>query len=84
MRYNPVIRHDGGNPFLLDSPRPRFTLRDYHAGELRFRMLAQADPAEAERLLQLAQGQVERRWAEYEKLAAQGAGEFAADARRDS
>ncbi len=84
MRYNPVIREHGGNPFLLDSPRPRLTLRDYHAGELRFRMLAQADPAEAERLLELAQAQVSRRWSEYENLAAREAGEFAADARRDS
>ena len=84
MRYNPVIRESGGNPFLLDSPRPRLTLRDYHSRELRFRMLESADPAEAERLLELAQAQVDRRWAEYEQLAARGAGEFAADARRDS
>ncbi|MDO5710217.1 MAG: pyruvate:ferredoxin (flavodoxin) oxidoreductase [Micrococcales bacterium] len=84
MRYNPVIRDRGGNPFLLDSPRPRLKLRDYHSRELRFRMLASSDPAEAERLQALAQEQVDRRWNEYEDLAARGARDFAADARRDT
>ncbi len=82
MRYNPVVRAGGGNPFLLDSPRPRIPLRDYHAKELRFRMLANVDPAEAERLLELGQEQVNRRWAEYEEMATRKAEEFAADARR--
>ncbi|MDO4717834.1 MAG: thiamine pyrophosphate-dependent enzyme, partial [Propionibacteriaceae bacterium] len=84
MRYNPVVREQGGNPFLLDSPRPRLTLRQYHDNELRFKMLQAADPAEAERLLTLAQDQVNRRWAEYEELATRGAEAFAADARRDA
>ena len=41
----------GGNPFLLDSPRPRIALTDYTGRELRYRILANSDPAEAERLL---------------------------------
>ncbi|HEX2856934.1 MAG TPA: pyruvate:ferredoxin (flavodoxin) oxidoreductase [Propionibacteriaceae bacterium] len=77
MRYNPVVRDAGGVPFLLDSPRPRVSLRDYHSGELRFRMLQNADPEEAERLLVLAQEQVDRRWKEYEHMAAQPAEAFA-------
>ena len=84
MRYNPVVREQGGNPFLLDSPRPRLTLQQYHDNELRFKMLQAADPAEAERLLTLAQDQVNRRWAEYEEMATRGAEAFAADARRDA
>lgn len=84
MRYNPVVREQGGNPFLLDSPRPRLSLQQYHGNELRFKMLQAADPAEAERLLSLAQDQVNRRWAEYEELATRGAEAFAADARRDA
>jgi hypothetical protein len=36
IRYDPVARTDGGNPFLLDSPRPRMSLGDYRKGELRF------------------------------------------------
>ncbi len=51
IRYDPVARTDGGNPFLLDSPRPRISLGDYRKRELRFRALAGSDPVEAERLL---------------------------------
>ena len=29
IRYDPVVRAAGGNPFLLDSPRPRMPLADY-------------------------------------------------------
>ena len=84
MRYNPILRAQGRNPFLLDSPRPRITLQDYHKNELRFRMLAGADPAEAARLLELGQEQVARRWSEYEELATREAQDFAADARKES
>ncbi|MCB1254392.1 MAG: hypothetical protein KDB39_14375, partial [Austwickia sp.] len=65
------------------SPRPRITLNDYHKNELRFRMLASADPVEADRLLQLGQQQVARRWAEYEQMATREAHDFAADARKE-
>ena len=77
MRYNPVLRESGKNPFLLDSPRPRMPLRDYHVKELRFRMLMTSDPESAERLLALGQEQVNRRWAEYEEMATRGAERFA-------
>ena len=81
MRYNPVLRMAGKNPFLLDSPRPRVPLRDYHKNELRFRMLANTHPDEAERMLQLGQDQVLRRFAEYEQLASSDANMFAQGAR---
>ncbi|HQY99789.1 MAG TPA: pyruvate:ferredoxin (flavodoxin) oxidoreductase [Propionicimonas sp.] len=77
MRYNPVLRAAGKNPFLLDSPRPRMPLRDYHVKELRFRMLMNSDPENAERLLALGQEQVMRRWAEYEEMATRSADRFA-------
>ncbi len=77
MRYNPVLRASGKNPFLLDSPRPRLPLRDYHMKELRFRMLMNSDPEAAEQLLTLGQDQVNRRWAEYEEMATRGAERFA-------
>ncbi|MCA0294777.1 MAG: pyruvate:ferredoxin (flavodoxin) oxidoreductase [Actinobacteria bacterium] len=77
MRYNPVLRTAGKNPFLLDSPRPRMPLRDYHVNELRFRMLMNSDPESAEQLLAMGQEQVNRRWAEYEEMATRGAERFA-------
>ncbi len=83
MRYDPAVRATGGNPFLLDSPRPRITLGEYRKGELRFRALANTDPAEAERLLALAQQAADLRWRTYEEMASLGAGGFPPDARRE-
>ena len=76
IRYDPVLRAAGGNPFLLDSPRPRMSLVDYRSGELRFRALAASQPTEAERLLGLAQQVADLRWALYEEMATRGASEF--------
>ena len=84
MRYDPAVRAEGGNPFLLDSPRPRLALADYTGRELRYRILARSDPAEAERLLGLAQQEVNRRWATYEEMATQGAERFPPGAHRSS
>jgi pyruvate-ferredoxin/flavodoxin oxidoreductase len=81
IRYDPVVRAQGQNPFLLDSPRPRISLADYRKGELRFRALAAAQPTEAERLLGLAQQVVDQRWRLYEEMATRGASEFPSDPR---
>ena len=84
IRYDPVVRAAGDNPFLLDSPRPRMSLADYRKGELRFRALAAAQPTEAERLLGLAQQVADQRWRLYEEMATRGASEFPSDTRRQS
>jgi len=83
LRYDPMVRAANGNPFLLDSPRPRLKLSDYRQGELRFRSLANRDPAEAERLGDLSQQLVQQRWQLYEEMATRSAGDFPADARKD-
>jgi pyruvate-ferredoxin/flavodoxin oxidoreductase len=83
MRYDPVLRAADGNPFLLDSPRPRMRLADYRKGELRFRALARSDPAEAERLLALAQHHADQRWQTYEEMATRSAADFPADSRKE-
>jgi pyruvate-ferredoxin/flavodoxin oxidoreductase len=82
IRYDPVVRADGGNPFLLDSPRPRIPLSDYTQRELRYRLLANADPVEAQRLQALAQQAVDQRWQVYEEMASRGAERYPADASR--
>jgi pyruvate-ferredoxin/flavodoxin oxidoreductase len=84
IRYDPMLRAAGGNPFLLDSPRPRIPLKDYTNRELRYRTLTNTDPAEAERLHGLAEQAVDQRWDVYEEMATRGAQHFAADARKDS
>jgi pyruvate-ferredoxin/flavodoxin oxidoreductase len=72
VRYDPLLRAAGKNPFLLDSPRPRIPLAAYMSQELRFRVLARTDPETAERLAKLAQEAVAQRWATYEEMAAHG------------
>ncbi len=84
IRYDPVLRADGGNPFLLDSPRPRMSLAEYRKGELRFRALAAVDPAESERLVTLAQQVVDQRWRLYEEMATRSASEFPSRSRERS
>ncbi len=81
IRFNPLLRQAGKNPFLLDSPRPRVALEKYHGNELRFRMLKASDPAAAARMLETGQQQVNRRWQEYEEYATRDASRFTADAR---
>ena len=83
LRYDPMTRAEGGNPFLLDSPRPRIALADYTNRELRYRTLTNTDPAEAERLHSLAEQDVARRWGVYEEMATRGAQAFPADGRKD-
>ncbi len=69
-RYNPDLAHRGQNPMVLDSKAPSLPLADYMYNETRFRLLTQTKPAEAERLLALAQSDVAERWKTYERLAA--------------
>jgi pyruvate-ferredoxin/flavodoxin oxidoreductase len=83
IRYDPVVRAARENPFLLDSPRPRIPLADYAYRELRYRMLVDSDPAEAERLLGLAEEAITQRWQTYEEMATRGPDRFPADARKD-
>jgi pyruvate-ferredoxin/flavodoxin oxidoreductase len=83
IRYDPMLRTAGGNPFLLDSPRPRIRLTEYTQRELRYRALSNTHPAEAERLAALAQEAVDQRWDTYEEMATRGAHRFPADARKD-
>ena len=84
VRYDPMTRAGGDNPFLLDSPRPRIPLTDYIYRELRYRSLTNTDPVEAERLLGLAQEAVAQRWQVYEEMATRGANRFPSDPRKDT
>jgi pyruvate-ferredoxin/flavodoxin oxidoreductase len=69
-RYNPDLAQEGQSPLVLDSKAPSLPLAEYMYHESRFRVLTQTKPAEAERLLALAQGDVAERWKTYERLAA--------------
>lgn len=68
-RYNPLLAEKGENPFQLDSNGPSIPLKEYTSKEGRYRILMQANPEAAERLMQQAQAIVEERWRYYRMLA---------------
>lgn len=84
IRYNPELRKAAVNPFMLDSRRPKIPFKDYAYNELRYRMLSRTHPAEAERLMQLAQNEVLRKWDIYEEMSQRGSGHYHPDARRET
>ena len=76
IRYNPALREAGKKPFVLDSTRPTIPLEKYAYNENRYKVLRKSNPEDAERLMRMAQETVNRRWATYEHLSKQEAGEF--------
>jgi pyruvate-ferredoxin/flavodoxin oxidoreductase len=76
MRYNPVLRKKKLNPFILDSTRPVIPLKEFAYKELRYKVLTQTNPVEAEELMTLAQDLVNLRWKNYEELATKTAIDF--------
>jgi len=68
-RYDPRRVEQGLNPLQLDSKAPKIAMKDYAYNETRFKMLTQTKPQEAERLMALAQHDVNERWRMYEQLA---------------
>jgi pyruvate-ferredoxin/flavodoxin oxidoreductase len=61
-RFNPELAAKGQNPLQLDSKEPTEELEEYRYSETRFKALKQADPATAERLLQMAKLDVKAKW----------------------
>jgi pyruvate-ferredoxin/flavodoxin oxidoreductase len=80
LRYNPILRQTDKNPFVLDSPRPRISFKDYAYNELRYKMLQRTNPDEADRMLSLAQQIVNQKWEIYEQMATRSGSLFHPDA----
>jgi pyruvate-ferredoxin/flavodoxin oxidoreductase len=76
IRYNPALRAAGRKPFVLDSTRPTIALREYAYNENRYKVLVKTNPEEAERMMQMAQETVNRRWYTYEQMSKQEPAEF--------
>jgi pyruvate-ferredoxin/flavodoxin oxidoreductase len=69
-RYHPDRAAQGENPLQLDSSAARRKVSEYLTSENRFKMLTKSKPAEAKRLFELAQTDVDTRWQLYSYLAA--------------
>jgi pyruvate-ferredoxin/flavodoxin oxidoreductase len=68
FRFNPALVDQGKNPLVLDSKPPKLPLSAYMENEGRFSMLKKIDPARAAELMEMAQEQVNKRWAQYEHM----------------
>jgi pyruvate-ferredoxin/flavodoxin oxidoreductase len=68
-RYDPRHAHAGDHPFRLDSGKPSRKFRDFALKEGRFALLAGANPSHADKLLNLAQADIDERWRLYEQMA---------------
>jgi pyruvate-ferredoxin/flavodoxin oxidoreductase len=65
-RYNPALKAQGENPFVLDSKKPDGSLRKFLEGEIRYASLKRTFPQEAEKLHAELEAQFNER---YEELA---------------
>ncbi len=68
-RYNPELKAEGKNPFILDSKEPTGTVRDFMEGENRYLMLKQAYPEVAEKLFTKAEKDLLERYENYKRMA---------------
>ena len=66
FRFDPRLKAEGKNPFMLDSKKPSLDYKDFLMGEVRYNSLAMANPERAEKLFESAVKAAEEK---YEKLA---------------
>ena len=69
FRYNPKLKAEGKNPFILDSKEPSSDIGDYMYNEIRFRALKQIGPERAAALLEVARKDAKERYSYYKYLA---------------
>jgi pyruvate-ferredoxin/flavodoxin oxidoreductase len=68
-RYDPRLGGAEGRPFHLDSRKPTLPFKEFAMKEARYAMLSRTNPTHAERLLALAQRDIDERWRFYEQMA---------------
>jgi pyruvate-ferredoxin/flavodoxin oxidoreductase len=68
-RYNPDLKKQGKNPFILDSPEPKGPITDFIYREVRYGSLKQTFPEEAKVLHEKLNQEYMERYQYYKKLA---------------
>ncbi|WP_293725025.1 pyruvate:ferredoxin (flavodoxin) oxidoreductase [Phascolarctobacterium succinatutens] len=68
-RFNPELKEQGKNPFILDSKEPTANFRDFLMGEVRFSSLQKMFPDTAEALFEKTEKDAMTRLDGYKKLA---------------
>ncbi len=67
-RFNPSLKSEGKNPFILDSKTPSLSLEEFMLNENRFASLLKTRPQDTKELWTQAQKEVEEGYAIYQKL----------------
>jgi len=68
-RYNPLLKLEGKNPFILDSKKPTASFRDFIMSEVRYSSLSRLFPEKAEDLYAQAEKNALEKYEQLEKLA---------------
>ncbi|MTV50702.1 pyruvate:ferredoxin (flavodoxin) oxidoreductase [Heliobacillus mobilis] len=68
-RYNPLLKEEGQNPFVLDSKEPTESFRDFIMSEVRFNSLIRTFPDQADQLFAKTEEDAKDRYAMYKRLA---------------
>ncbi len=70
FRFNPQLKEEGKNPFLLDSGEPHLDYVEFLDGEIRYDVLKRQRPEQAEVLFARAQKQAKERYEYLKRLTA--------------
>ena len=70
-RYNPDLKKEGKNPFILDSKEPKADFRQFLMSEVRYAQLTTAFPDTAEDLFEKAEEDAKNRYHTYKRMADQ-------------
>ena len=70
FRFNPALREQGRNPFILDSREPELDYEEFLAGEIRYDSLKRSHPEQAEKLFRTASAQAKERYRYLKRLEA--------------
>ncbi len=68
-RYNPELKEQGKNPFILDSKEPSEDFQEFLDGEVRYTSLKRAFPDIADELYAKAKKDAEERYENYKRMA---------------
>jgi pyruvate-ferredoxin/flavodoxin oxidoreductase len=68
-RYNPKLKDEGKNPFVLDSKEPKSSFRDFIMDQVRYKSLQQEFPDVAESLFETCENDAKERLENYKRLA---------------
>ena len=68
-RYNPELKKEGKNPFLLDSKEPKTSFREFLNGQVRYTSLVGSFPEIAEDLFAKAEEAAKEKYEKYKTMA---------------